>query len=359
MADETKAPHGVMEGKGAYNRYAKLPAGGAALAMPLWEKAVRAAALDDSGRPVVIADYGSSQGKNSQAPIALAVGVLRSRLGTDRPIVVYHIDQPWNDFNSLFEVLDADPDRYVLDQSNVFPAAVGKSFYEQVLPAGSVDLAWSSYAAVWMSRVPARVPDHFIAFRSTPATIAEFSRQAARDWEAFLTLRSRELRPGGRLVVVLPARDESGSTGFEALADQANDVLAEMVAQRRVRAEERERMALASYPRRKSELLAPFAATGEFQQLAVEDCELSVLTDAAWADYEHDGDPEALATRHALFFRAIFVPSLAAALDRADNAEACRAFSDQLESGLKRRLARQPAPLHSFVSTLVLAKADS
>ena len=29
------ASHGVMEGKGAYNRYAKLPAGGAALALPL------------------------------------------------------------------------------------------------------------------------------------------------------------------------------------------------------------------------------------------------------------------------------------------------------------------------------------
>jgi hypothetical protein len=35
MSSETKLPHGVMEGKGAYNKHAKLPAGGAALAMPL------------------------------------------------------------------------------------------------------------------------------------------------------------------------------------------------------------------------------------------------------------------------------------------------------------------------------------
>jgi S-adenosylmethionine-dependent carboxyl methyltransferase len=347
-----------MEGKGAYNRYAKLPAGGAALAMPLLEKAVRAVLLDDSERPVVIADYGSSQGKNSLAPIGLSVQVLRSRLGSERPIVVYHIDQPHNDFNSLFEVLHADSNRYVLDQPNVFPAAVGKSFYDQVLPAGSVDLGWSSYAAVWMSRVPGRVPGHFIAFRSTPATIAEFSRQAAHDWEVFLTLRARELRPGGRLIVVLPARDESGATGFEALADHANDVLGEMVAEGQVRAEERERMALASYPRRKSELLAPFAATGEFQQLTTEDCEISVLKDAVWADYERDGDPEALATKHALFFRSIFVPSLAAALDRADDPDVCRAFADRIESGLKLRLARQPAAMHSFVSTIVLAKRN-
>jgi len=40
MPGQTALPHGVMEGKGAYNRYAKLPAGGAALALPLLEVAV-------------------------------------------------------------------------------------------------------------------------------------------------------------------------------------------------------------------------------------------------------------------------------------------------------------------------------
>lgn len=39
-----------MEGKGAYNRYAKLPAGGAALALPLLEEAVRSLELDSATR---------------------------------------------------------------------------------------------------------------------------------------------------------------------------------------------------------------------------------------------------------------------------------------------------------------------
>ena len=56
-------------------------------------------------------------------------------------------------------------------------------------------LGWSSYAAVWLSRVPALIPGHFISIRSTGAVRAEFERQAAQDWEAFLTLRARELRP--------------------------------------------------------------------------------------------------------------------------------------------------------------------
>jgi hypothetical protein len=183
--------------------------------------------------------------------------------------------------------------------------------------------------------------------------------QAAKDWEAFLSLRALELRPGGRLVVVLPALDERGTSGFEALADHANEALAEMVAQGLIRAEERARMALGSYPRRESELLAPFDRSGQFQQLVVEDCQFDVLEDAAWAEYQRDGDKEALATRHALFFRSIFVPSLASALDCAGDAEACCVFGDQMMSRLKQRLARQPAPMHSFVSAIVFAKSSS
>ena len=179
MSKEPLPPHGVMEGKGAYNKHAKLPAGGAALALPLLEKAVRNIVLDRSDRPIVIADYGSSQGTNSMAPMQVAIKNLRQRLGSSRSICVFHIDQPSNDFNTLFEVLDADPDSYVLDEANVFPAAIGRSFYETVLPHGSVDLGWRSYAAVWLSRVPALIPDHFIFIRSSGKERAEFERQGA------------------------------------------------------------------------------------------------------------------------------------------------------------------------------------
>jgi hypothetical protein len=225
-----------------------------------------------------------------------------------------------------------------------------------VLPADYVHLGWSSYAAVWLSRVPGLIPGHFVAFRSTGARRAEFARQAAADWEAFLSLRALELRPGGRLVVVLPARDEAGVSGFEDLTDHANEVLAGMVQDGVIWAEERARMTLGTCPRRKSDLLAPLARDGQFQRLVVEDCEFAVLKDAAWADHQRDGDKEAMATRHVLFFRSVFVPSLASALGRGGDSEVCRAFGDRLQRGLKERLAKQPAALHSFVTTIVLAK---
>jgi hypothetical protein len=347
-----------MEGNGAYNKHAKLPADGAALALPLLEKAIREVKLDPGDEPIVIADYGSSQGKNSLAPMQVAISRLRKRIRPNRAISVFHIDQPSNDFNSLFEVLDADPNRYGVDEPEVYSAAIGKSFYEKVLPSGSVHLGWSSYAAVWLSRVPALIPGHFISICSTSTVHAEFERQAAQDWEAFLTLRARELRPGGQLVVVLPGIADDGSVGLEPIFDHANAALAEMVADGAITSEERSRMTLRAHPRRKRDLLAPFERTGEFQQLTVEDFAMSEVSDAAWDQYACDGDKESLTTKRTLFFRSIFVPSLACALSpaRAGNGEALAIFADQMDQRLKQRLANQPAEMRSFVQTILLSK---
>ncbi|MBV9304475.1 MAG: hypothetical protein JOY62_06325 [Acidobacteriaceae bacterium] len=359
VIEETGLPHGVMEGKGAYNRHAAIPARGAALATPFLEQAVRKVALDPVDQPVVIADYGSSQGKNSLAPMQIAIRNLRERTGPSRPIFVFHVDQPSNDFNSLCGVLSSDPDRYAVNGAPVFPCLVGRSFYEQVLPRGSVHLGWSSFAAQWLHRVPSLVPDHFFPLFSTGAARAAFERQAAEDWKAFLSLRAYEMRPGARLVIVMPTLPDGGISGFAELMNHANAVLREMADEGAITGEERARMVLGVYARRKEELLAPFASDGEFEGLAVEACDLSELPDRDWADYQSDRDKEALATKHALFIRAVFMPSLASALSRAQDGdgEAQRSFADRLEDGLVRRLIIHPTGADMFVHTIVLAKA--
>jgi hypothetical protein len=124
-----QSTHGVMESGGSYNLHAKVPAGGANLALPLLEEAVGHIALEADNRPIVVADYGSSQGKNSLAPMRAAIRGLRKRVGDERPIFVVHIDQADNDFNTLFGVLHADPEHYAVDDANVFPSAIGRSFY--------------------------------------------------------------------------------------------------------------------------------------------------------------------------------------------------------------------------------------
>jgi hypothetical protein len=342
-----------MEGGGSYNRHAKLPAGGGSLALPYLEKAAQSCALPPGSNAIVMADYGSSQGKNSLSPMRAAIRCLRTRVGNERSVMVVHVDQHANDFNTLFDVLHRDPERYSMNDPNIFPSAIGRSFYENVFPREQVDLGWCSYAAVWLSRVPALIPGHFVMLASTGNIRAAFDRQAADDWRLFLSLRARELRPGGRLVVVLPGLSDNGASGFELLFNCANAVLEELVDERVIGDDERKRMVLGTYPRRRAQLLEPFSADGRFESLSVEHCELLDLPDAAWEDYQLDGDVQALVRRHAAFFRAVFVPSLASAISDAGRRQA---FADCVEQKLKQRLSERRAPFHSFVQVMVIAK---
>jgi hypothetical protein len=168
----------------------------------------------------------------------------------------------------------------------------------------------------------------------------------------------RELRPGGCLVVSVPGADENGASAFEGIFDHANAELGAMVNGGAITAEERRRMALNVWPRRMSDLVAPFAVGGCFQSLALKATETCFLPDTAWACYEKDGDAETLATKHAMFFRAVFSPTLASFLDafRANEPSASLAFADRLTSGLKCRLANEPSHINSLVQIVVVTK---
>jgi hypothetical protein len=353
MSAATIPTHGVMEGGGSYNLHAKIPADGGNLALPYLEEAARSCTFRSGSDPIVIADYGSSQGKNSLAPIRAAIRCLRTRGGSERPIIVVHIDQHANDFNTLFEVLHADPERYSMEDPSVFPSAIGRSFYENVFPREQVDLGWCSYAAVWLSRIPALIPGHFASLASTGEVRAAFDRQAIDDWRLFLSLRAQELRTGSRLVIVLPGLSDAGVAGFEPLFNSANAILEELVDERVIRDEERKQMVLGAHPRRRAQLLEPFSADGQFQSLSVEHCDLLDLPDTAWANYQLDGNVQALVSRHAAFFRAIFIPSLSSAISDAGRRQA---FAECLEQKLKQGLSERPTPFHSFVQVMVLAK---
>jgi SAM dependent carboxyl methyltransferase len=356
MSEQSQISQSVMEGGGAYNQHARHQTAAASAAGQFLERAVSNLALDDGPEPIVVADYGSSQGKNSQAPMRAAVSSLRPRLAPARPILVYHVDQPSNDFNSLFGVL-ASAESYARGDANVFPCAIGRSFYENVLPPSSVHVAWSSYAAVWLSRVPTPIPgDLFCNPRSAPAARAAFACQAASDWETFLSLRATELRTGGCLVVALPGRDDDGRVGIENLFLGANDTLAEMIGEGALSAAERARMVVGCYVRHKSELLAPFEDGRQFQHLSLEDFAMFAVPDAAWEQYLQDGDREKLGSAHGAFFRATFLPSLASALDCAGDASDVRAFGDRLERGIRQGVAINPAPLEIKAQVIVFAK---
>lgn len=69
---------------------------------------------------MIIADYGSSQGKNSLVPMRIAIEALRARIGSDRAIMVCHVDLPVDDFNTSFKTSDADSAKSLINGTKRF-----------------------------------------------------------------------------------------------------------------------------------------------------------------------------------------------------------------------------------------------
>lgn len=347
----------AMEGHGAYNRMSRVQASGLAPALPLLERAAAAVALAPAPDAIVIADYGASQGHNSLAPMAAAIRMLRQRLGPARAMSIVHTDRPDNDFATLFQTLLSDPDSYLPGDPAVFPSAIGRSFYEQILPPASVTLGWSSWAVQWLSQAPAPVPDHIqVSFSRDPAARAAYAARAAEDWQTFLLQRSRELRPGGRLLVMTMATDSSGDMGYRPLVEAMYAALMDLVAEGFVQRDEARRMAIPTVGRSGDEFAAPFGAGGSFNGLSIEHLELFQGQDQIWAEYERGGDAAAFGASWANFPRASVIPTLAADLDGGSADPRVPEFFARMVAGIATRMAAVPQPMHIPLAKMLIAK---
>jgi hypothetical protein len=344
-----------MEGHGAYNRSSRVQAAGSSPAVLLLEKAAQEVLLPSASEPIVIADYGSSEGRNSLVPLRVAIEVLRQRVGKQRAIWVVHTDLPGNDFGALFQMLASDPASYLRENTAVFPYAVGRSFYEQILPESSVTLGWSSWAVQWLSRTPASIPDQVqVAYSRDPTARAAFPVQAAQDWRDFLTRRGAELRPGGRLVLLSMAVDDQGDFGYRASVEAIYGSLTDLVAEGFISAAEMHRMVIPTYGRGRKEFMAPFEAKGSFAGLSVKELEVFYGEDHLWNEFKEDRDAQAFGARWAAFSRASVGPTLAAALD--NGVVRAAEFMERLEERMAARLAAAPERTSMPLAKMVFVK---
>jgi len=345
-----------MEGRGAYNRSSRVQAAGLLPAVSLLEEAAKAVALASAPEPIVIADYGSSEGRNSMLPIGAAIKALRERVGRERAIGVVHTDLPGNDFSALFQVLASDPDSYLRGDEAAFPSAVGRSYFGQILPSRSVTLGWSSWAIQWLSRIPGPIPDQVqVAFSSDAAARAAYSRQAAEDWRAFLTARSLEMRPGARLVVLTMAIDDAGDFGYRPLLQAMYAALLDMRRDGFIAADELRRMAIPTVGRTGAEFAAPFADGGRFLDLTIGHLEVFHGEDRIWAEFEADRDALAFGRKWAAFSRASVFPTLAEALEGPSESRS-GLFMGKLEADLAARLSAAPEPMTIPLARMVVEK---
>ena len=141
---------GGMKDGGYYDANSSFQAKVAKSGDALLERAVAARAVP-ADLPVTVADYGSSEGRNSIATVTTALSLLSARGSAS--ITVLHNDLPTNDWRGLADNL-AGPDSYL----RAFPSArslfAPRSFFERVTSPATVTLGTSGSSAHWLSRQP-------------------------------------------------------------------------------------------------------------------------------------------------------------------------------------------------------------
>jgi len=331
-----------MAGGGRYNANSQPQHVAGGDGVPLLVRAGEAVPLDRR-RSVVVADYGSSQGRNSLVPMGAAIEQLRSRLGADVPISIFHTDLPGNDFAALFTTLETDPQSYLSGAANVFAYAAGRSFYERLFPVEHVAIGWSSITVHWLSSAPVPLREHIFSPLGDVQERAAYAARAAEDWQRFLGHRLAELEQDGQLVVVGSGADEHGRSGAEGLMDLANDALREMVAENALSRDEYEQMLVPTYYRTLGEFIVPLGkrtAAGSFE---LEECSETDLADPLWASYEQSGDILAYAAGVAEFLRAFSEPSLFGAIATERSPQAAAKLADEFYGRVREAVAKQPA----------------
>jgi hypothetical protein len=260
-------------------------------------------------------------------------------------VCIVHNDQADNDFAALFKLVAASPESYVLD-ANVFPSAVGRSFYGPVVPPATATLGWSANAVHWLSAAPHTAPGSLTFRRPDGGADTPFGRRAHQDWTSFLTERAKELRPGGELVVVLVEADDAGSSGADHFLDVLTSVLMDETATGTLRREEIARMVVPLYFRTKREVCLPFSSKELGAHLVLVEHEHAVLGDPLWAAFERTGDKAAFARAHVAWLRGYSENVLFSVLDADRSPEQRSALADSVYEKVRARVEARPTDAH-------------
>jgi len=336
-----------MKGEGFYDRYSSPQGAAVAAVLPWLEEAIQQMRIQESQAPVVVVDYGCSEGRNSIMAMHRIVPALRGK--TQRPIQTVHSDLSTNNFNQVFANL-APGGQSTFSQPQVYSAAVGGSMYEQLMPSGTVSVATTFNSIGFLDRRPeTALPNHILPMgprRPRPGVGVSdqerkpFADQARKDLTRFLRARAAELVPGGKLLLASFGVNEQYRC-CDGIYDVLNDALLDMVDQGRLPRGAYEHLIIPVYFRSKEELVAPLFQTesevsAHFRLERVESMEISVPFNE---NLKRGGDLNTYVGEFTGFLRAFSEPMLRLALK---GEKALDALMEAVYGRVRARLLEDP-----------------
>lgn len=212
-----------------------------------------------------VADYGSSDGKNSLELMSIIIKNVRKNTSPTQPISIYHTDLPYNNYNTLFRGLHDSPDSYMALSSReapIFSCATATPFFQQILPSNSVHFAFTSCSVHWLSCFPSCDIQQLYATSAPEPQRAVWRKQAAVDWGKFLSARSKEIVPGGVMVMANLFMDEQGDFPTKELCGVMDRTILEMQDIGMIDAQAARRFSHPSYFRTREEYISPLSTYG-------------------------------------------------------------------------------------------------
>lgn len=231
-------------------------------ATPMVLKAIEDLAPQSIETGFTISDMGTADAGTSLSMMTSVVDAVATRV-PQAPITVIYSDQPRNDFNALIANVYGlgSHDSYLERRKDIFPLVSGTSFYKQIVPTGTLDIGFSATAMHWLSDKVCNISNHVQAVGAVGEELQAYRRQAHSDWRQILLHRARELKPGGKLVLINFARDEQGrylgNTDGINMFDTFNQIWLDFLADKRISREEYNNMTLPQYYNTVEEFSAP------------------------------------------------------------------------------------------------------
>lgn len=231
-------------------------------ATPMVLKAIEDLAHQSIETGFTISDMGTADAGTSLSMMTSVVDAVANRV-PQAPITVIYSDQPRNDFNALIANVYGlgSHESYLERREDIFPLISGTSFYKQIVPTGTLDVGFSATAMHWLSDKVCNISNHVQAVGAKGKELEAYRRQAHSDWRQILLHRARELKPGGKLVLINFARDEKGrylgNTDGINMFDTFNQIWLDFLADKRISREEYNNMTLPQYYNTVEEFSAP------------------------------------------------------------------------------------------------------
>lgn len=334
--------HITMQDQGRYGEHAASQAA--------YLNLLRAGILGEATEGAVIFDLGCADGMNSKP-------LLRHLEGRIKNFQMVFNDLPANDWKITSAIIkdsvdaiypingavtDFDPAN--ANKSGAQAYLVGKSFYENLAPQASVDIAFCSTAVQYLSPESTNC-DQPVWCPNCASQVAARIPLAAADWLKFLKKRTYELKPGGTLHICALHTTQQGRN-IGPIWHLVKKTMGEALIAGYINLQQQFTWQWPGYPRTSEEFQAPFA-NQELPHLQLQKFHVVYLESPYWTQSGQDADR----------FADLYVPSVMAWIGPYMEKTLGLEFTDLLQQNLRADVVEHPTKWkHDFEQAIMVMR---